>query len=790
MWKYVVRYILRYRVYHLIWIALLSLLMVYEASQNKMSYKMVQMLPSSHPVMQTYNDFKKHFGQDGSVVFVGVQFPDFYDTTSFNAWMRLSRDIKAMPGVEGVMSSSELYDLHKNQARKQFKMLPVSPDAPQSVEAMDTIAAHIQGLKFYENMMYVSESGVQLMLITLDKEVLNTKAREQLIYDLQSKLNHFGEQYALEMHYSGLPYIRTITTSLVRNELYIFVFLSLLVATLILSFFFRNFTSVFYPILIVIIATVWTLGSIALLGYEITILTGVIPPLLIVIGIENSIFLLNKYQYEYNNHGNKVKALSRMVSRIGGANFMTNATTAVGFAAFIFTGNRLLVEFGIVASINIFGIYLLTSILIPVFFSFAAPPRSKHLLKLRKGWVATVVETMVRIVSHHRSWVYGVSLLAVGAAIVGVFYLKTSGRVVDDIPKDHKLYTDLMFFEKHLKGVMPLEIVIDGKKKRAVLNWRFLKKANELSENILPQYPQLSRPLSIIDLTKFAKQAFYNGKSSKYSLPSQREIQFIMPYMPKIKGDSTPPLLSSFIDKDMQKIRISTQMANLNMEEIEALQNKLQPQIDSLFPKEKYDVSLTGTSIVFLSGSKYLVKNLFQSLLIALLAISTLMLLMFSSFRMVLISLIPNLIPQLLTAALMGYYGIPIKPSTILIFSIALGISVDNTIHFLSRYRLHLRSNSWHIKRSVIDALRETGYSMINSSIVLFFGFFIFTFSEFGGTEAMGYLISFTLLIALLSNLFLLPSILLSLNKWLTNKDFKEPVIELLDNKIEVEEHS
>lgn len=790
MWKYVVRYILRYRVYHLIWIALLSLLMVYEASRNKMSYKMVQMLPSSHPVMQTYNDFKKHFGQDGSVVFVGVQFPDFYDTTSFNAWMRLSRDIKAMPGVEGVMSSSELYDLHKNQARKQFKMLPVSPDAPQSVEAMDTIAAHIQGLKFYENMMYVSESGVQLMLITLDKEVLNTKAREQLIYDLQSKLNHFGEQYALEMHYSGLPYIRTITTSLVRNELYIFVFLSLLVATLILSFFFRNFTSVFYPILIVIIATVWTLGSIALLGYEITILTGVIPPLLIVIGIENSIFLLNKYQYEYNNHGNKVKALSRMVSRIGGANFMTNATTAVGFAAFIFTGNRLLVEFGIVASINIFGIYLLTSILIPVFFSFAAPPRSKHLLKLRKGWVATVVETMVRIVSHHRSWVYGVSLLAVGAAIVGVFYLKTSGRVVDDIPKDHKLYTDLMFFEKHLKGVMPLEIVIDGKKKRAVLNWRFLKKANELSENILPQYPQLSRPLSIIDLTKFAKQAFYNGKSSKYSLPSQREIQFIMPYMPKIKGDSTPPLLSSFIDKDMQKIRISTQMANLNMEEIEALQNKLQPQIDSLFPKEKYDVSLTGTSIVFLSGSKYLVKNLFQSLLIALLAISTLMLLMFSSFRMVLISLIPNLIPQLLTAALMGYYGIPIKPSTILIFSIALGISVDNTIHFLSRYRLHLRSNSWHIKRSVIDALRETGYSMINSSIVLFFGFFIFTFSEFGGTEAMGYLISFTLLIALLSNLFLLPSILLSLNKWLTNKDFKEPVIELLDNKIEVEEHS
>lgn len=787
MWKYVVRYILRYRVYHLIWIGLFTIFMAYEASQNKMSYQMAQMLPSSHPVMKTYNTFKQHFGQDGSVMFVGVQFPRFNDTTYFNAWQRLSREIGQMPGVEGVLSSTEIYDLVKDKEKKRFVMQPVAATAPQSQQAMDSVTQHIARLKFYENLLYVPETGVQLMLITLDKAVLNTKAREGLIYRLHDRLNTFGEAYQLPMHYSGLPYIRTITTSLVRNELYMFVLFSLLVAALILTFFFRNFASVFYPILIVIVATVWTLGSIALLGYQITILTGIIPPLLIVIGIENSIFLLNKYQYEYNIHGNKVKALSRMVSRIGGANFMTNATTAVGFAAFIFTGNSLLVEFGIVASINIFGIYVLTSILIPVFFSYAAPPRSKHLAKLRSGWVAKVVEKMVQVVSLHRSRVYAISLLIIVAGVVGTTFLKTSGRVVDDIPQKHVLYQDLMFFEKHLKGVMPLEIVIDSKKKRGITNWNVLHKVDKLSSEILPQYPVLSRPLSVLDLVKFSKQSFYNGNPKKYAMPSRREAQFIMPYMPKMKGDSTPQMLRSFIDKDLQKMRLSVQMANLNMEEIEALQGQLQPQIDSLFPPEKYDVSLTGTSIVFLKGSKYLVKNLFQSLLIALLAISILMALMFSSLRMVAISLIPNLIPQLLTAAMMGYLGIPIKPSTILIFSIALGISVDNTIHFLSRYRLHLRENQWRIKVSVIAALRETGYSMINSSIVLFFGFFIFTFSSFGGTEAMGYLISFTLLIALLSNLFLLPSILLSLNKWLTTKEFKEPVIEVLDNRTEEE---
>ncbi len=402
MWKYVVRYILRYRFYHLLWIVLLTLFMAYEASQNKMSYKMVQMLPSSHPVMKTYNAFRKSFGQDGSVMFVGVQFPNFYDTTSFNAWWRLSKELKAMPGVEGVMSSTEIYDLVKDKKAKRFHIKPVALQAPANSTEMDSIGHHIRQLKFYKNLMYVPESGVQLMLITLDKKVLNTKAREKLIYDLQDRLNTFGKTHHVDMHYSGLPYIRTVTTSLVRNELYFFVVLSLVVAALILTFFFRNFASVFYPVLIVVVATIWTLGSIALLGYQITILTGIIPPLLIVIGIENSIFLLNKYQYEYNKHANKVKALSRMVSRIGGANFMTNATTAVGFAAFIFTGNRLLVEFGIVASINIFGIYVLTSILIPVFFSYAPPPRSKHLIKLRTGWVAKVVEKMVYIVSYHR----------------------------------------------------------------------------------------------------------------------------------------------------------------------------------------------------------------------------------------------------------------------------------------------------------------------------------------------------------------------------------------------------
>jgi len=752
------------------------------ATQNKMSYQLAQMLPSDHPVMDNYKKFKENFGQDGAVMFIGTQFDDIYQLDQFNAWYDLTHQLSEVNGVEGVVSITQLYTLTKDAEHKKFNFDAVIKKRPESQAELDSLAFIIQNLEFYKELLYNPESGVQLMLVTLDKDILNTKERVPLIYSLKDMLDEFGEQQNVEMHYSGLPYIRTITSDLIKRELKLFILLALLVAALILTIFFRNFHAVFFPVLIVIISTIWTLGTIALMGYEITILTGIIPPLLIVIGIENSIFLLNKYQAEYKAHNNKVKALSRMVSRIGSANLLTNITTAAGFAAFIVTGNQLLVEFGIIASLNILGIYLLTLVLIPIFFSYAKPPEAKRLDKIDNSPVQFIVDKMVYLVSNHRTKIYWATIIIVIGGFFGVSKLQTTGSIVDDIPKEDVMYQDLLYFEKHFNGVMPLEITIDTKKKRGVLKMSFIRRLAKLETKVLSKYDELSKPLSIADLVKFSKQSFYNGNPKKYSLPSNQEANFIMQYMPKIDtGKRT--LINSFVDEDMQTTRVSVQMANLGTKEIEALKDSLIPQINKIFSPEKFDVIITGTSVVFLEGTKYLVKNLFQSLMLALFVIGLLMALLFSSSRMVIISLIPNLIPQLLTAAMMGYFGIPIKPSTILIFSIALGISVDNTIHFLSRYRLHLKMNDWKISVSVILALKETGYSMISSSVVLFFGFFIFTFSQFGGTESMGYLISFTLLVALLSNLFLLPSLLLTLNKRITTKQFKEPFLDVFDEE-------
>jgi hypothetical protein len=624
-----------------------------------------------------------------------------------------------------------------------------------------------------------------MMMITLDKDVLNTKNRVALVHEITHELEKFEQDFDVTLHYSGLPYIRTVTSEMIQHELVLFIILALVIAAIILFVFFRSFRTVFFIISVVLISVLVLFGTVALLGFKITILTGIMPPLLIVIGVENSIFLLNKYYNEFSIHGNKIKALARTIRRIGAANFLTNATTAAGFAAFIATGNELLVEFGIIASINIMFAYVLSLVLIPVIFSYLPDPKARHVEYLEKGAVNSILKTIVWVVLNHRTKVYIITGIMLLSGALGMLRLKTTGNMVDDISKKDKLYTDLMFFEEHFKGVMPFEITVDTRKNRGVLRSSTLQKIEQLQDT-LAMYPQFSKPLSVVEVVKFSRQAFFRGNPAYYGLPNQQERNFILSYVPSLKSDKRT-VMNSFVDTSLQVTRISVQMANIGTNEIDSIHQSLNPKINQIFPAEDYDVSLTGSSMVFLKGTNYLVHNLLMSLVLAIVVIALLMALTFSSFKMIVISLIPNIIPQILTAAMMGYAGIAIKPSTILIFSIALGISVDNTIHFLSRYRQQLLLNDWKIKESVLAALLETGFSMIYSAVVLFFGFAIFILSSFGGTEALGYLVSFTLLTAMLANLFVLPSLLLTLDKYILTQAFKEPLLEILDEEGDIE---
>ena len=537
---------------------------------------------------------------------------------------------------------------------------------------------------------------------------------------------------------------------------------------------------------VVIIGVMWTFGILGLLEYEITVLTALIPPLIIVIGIPNCIFLINKYQHEVNKHGNKAKSLQRVITKVGNATLMTNTTTASGFATFVITQSKLLTEFGTVASLSIMAIFVLCLLIIPIIYSFMPMPKEKHLEHLNRQWINRLGDWIEKTVKHKSITIYSISLILLITSIIGIYQIETTGSLLEDMPKSAEFFKDIEFYEKEFNGVLPLEILVNTKRKKGVLKRSTLKRMNEL-ELLIENIPELSKPISIVGLVKYAKQAYYNGNPKYYQLPTAQENTFILSYAKNTTNDVS--LLKNYVDSTGQYARITTFMKNAEIEKMERIEEQLKENIAKIFPEDKYEVTLTGKAYLFQKGTRFLIRNLILSLALAIVLISLFMAYMFRSFRMIIISLIPNLLPLLITAGMMGYLGVPIKPSTILVFSIAFGISVDDTIHFLAKYRQELIANHWRIKKSIFAALRETGISMFYTSIVLFFGFSVFITSNFGGTVALGALISGTLLLAMMANLLLLPVLLLSLERSIANKKvLKEPALNIIPEIEDVED--
>lgn len=779
-WTKVSRIILRNRILILLGIVGFTVFLALQWKNIRFSNTESNILPNDHPATVEYKSFTKIFGEEGNAIVLAIRDSALFNPKNFNRWNRLSKQLDAFPEIDFVVSLENLRVLVKDNEEQAFVMEPFLKSVPKDKKEIDSLKNHLfNELPFYDNLVYNPKSGTIQTIAYLDKDIMNTEVRNQFILnDLGDLIESFEEETQMDVRVSGMPYIRTWNTKSIVDEIGVFILAALLVTSIIFFFFFRSFRATFISMFVVIIGVMWAFGILGLLKYEMTILTALIPPLIIVIGIPNCIFLINKYQQEVNKHGNQALSLQRVISKIGNATLMTNITTASGFATFIILDSDLLKEFGIVASINIVGIFILSLLIIPIIYSFMPLPKTKHLKHLNKKWMDFFVNWMERMVRDHRIAVYLTTVAVLVLSIIGIYQMRITGSRIEDLPKNTHFYKDIQFFEQEFDGIMPMEIVVDAQRKNGIIKPATLKRMDDLG-SVINEIPELSRPISVVDLIKYSKQAFYNGIPKYYQLPTSQENTFIMDVARKSSSEGN--LLESFVDSTGQTARLTTYMQDVKIDRMEEIEKTLQQSIAKLFPEDRYKVFMTGKALLFLKGTKYLVKNLLLSLALAIGLISLFMAYLFRSFRMVIISLVPNLLPLVITAGLMGYLGVPIKPSTILVFSIAFGISVDDTIHFLAKYRQELAANRWQIKKSVYAALRETGVSMFYTSIVLFFGFSVFIISSFGGTKALGALVSATLLFAMLSNLILLPSLLLSLERSIANKQvLKKPQIDIL----------
>ena len=827
-------------------IAMIAMMVNY-ANQTNLSYEMAKILPHDDPTHVNYENFKSEFGESVNTMVIAVQDVEFFTKSHLYTWNKFGDEIENIEGVKGVLNITKLPILKTDSSRKKF-LSEQWYQPHMSHQELDKALISLEDQKIYEGMLYNKQVYSAIMLVDIEKEVLATPERKALIDAIVASGEKYSKTLKIDVKYSGLPYIRTIDSIKVKDEISVFILYTLLITSFILLLFFKSFKATIVSIIVVVTGVLFSFGTMGILGYDISILMALVPPVIIVIGIPNCIFLINKYHTEFKKNQDKDKSLHLMISKIGNITLLTNLTTASGFAAFILTKSETLQEFGLVAAISIIFIFIISILFIPIWFSFFPAPKVRHTQHLDKKWVRSVVILLSDWVKNKRRTIYIVSAILTVVGFIGLSLIETTGNITDDLSRNGDLYEDLQFFENNFGGVMPLEIIIDTKDTNGINNPNVMLKVQELQDE-LSRYSEFSKPVSYIEFVKYANQAYKNDGPKYYTLPQRRDLGRISSLVRKSEEiNNLEVKLNDDIDS---KARITLRMKDIPTPKMDSILNKLKPKIESIFnpaidgikniasqfnkpfsdseileiinssetekefldyfyteygnpafkvdeeyeflkyfneyKEDKIDVVITGSSRVFLEGTKYLAGNLAYSLLLVILLISIFMAWMFRSSRMVIVSLIPNLLPLLLTSAIMGYFSIPIKPSTILVFSIAFGISVDDTIHFLAKYRQELVSSNWNIRESVFNALKETGVSMIYTSVVLFFGFFVFVASDFGGTVALGLLVSITLFFAMLSNLLLLPALLLSLERLITTKSFKEPFLDIFDEEEDID---
>lgn len=773
MWYRLGQNILKYKKTYLFFILLSTVVMGYFAVQIKLSYEYTKAIPSDNPKFIVYNEFVKKYGVDGTTVVVGFKTNQFYTKDFFNQVDALHKTIKQNTAVAEVMSIPTAYTISKDSVETKFNAAKIfhAPYTSDSLLLADKTV--FENLPFYQNLYYNPDSNSYIMAISFIADSINSVSRTKIIGSIQNELERFSQSTKTEVHISGLPFIRTIMADRIKKEMLWFLVGSLVLSAITLLLFFRSISATIMSLAVVLMGVIWSLGTMVLLGQKITLLTALIPPLIVVIGIPNCIYFLNKYHTSYRETNNKDKALVQMVGRMGVVTLFCNITAAIGFFVFALTKSPLLKEFGWVSGLNIMILFFISLFFIPPVLSYLPVPKAKHVRYLDNQYLEKILIKIERWAFTHTKWVFGITIIAILISLVGVLQIKKEAFIVDDLPKQDKLYTDLKWFEQHAGGVMPLEVLVDTKKPNGLI--RSIKPLEQIEEfnTFLLEQPELGKPLGLLEGIKFAKQAFYDGDSLSYAVPTGTEMAFIGPYFAsaapkegvKPTGNNPAQLLNKFIDSAKRQTRISVNMKDIGSAKLPILLQKIDSASIAIFDTAKYNVVITGSSVTFLEGSNFIVKGLGESIFWAFLLIAICMIFLFRSFPILICSLIPNIVPLFITAGIMGWTGVSLKPSTVLVFSVALGIAIDVTIRFLVNYKQELPHLNYQVHTTLVQTIKHTGISIIYTSLVLVAGFIIFCFSDFGGTKALGWLTSITLVVSTLTNLVLLPALIKSFIK-------------------------
>lgn len=702
--------------------------------------------------VREFQETSEVFGRSETILYVVFHETNPYDRSFLQRLDSLTSYISGLRGVQNVLSLSNMPHLIR---RGSDLVTSTVYDRGLTTEEL---RGRFEQLPFLEGLLLSDDGSATVMMVRIDPAFNATPER----VDLVDRIEAVAEEMPGAASLAGFPYLRTQYAKRVEREAPLFTVLALFISLFFLYITFRAWRAVVIPTLIVVLGIVWTFGLMAIFGQKMNIVTAVLPALIVIIGMANAIHLSTKFFDQYAALQDRKKAVVETVRTVGLATFLTCLTTAIGFAVLLLSGNRLLMGFGGFAAVGIMILYVLSVTIIPITYVRFRPPRENVTSLATHDRFADYFDAKARVTQRFSGVFVAMAGILVAVCLVGVTQISTDIFVFSDFYEDDPLRRNLAVFEEEFGGVLPMEVVVESERNGRFKSLGSMRRIENLQET-LATFEPVGTAVSAVDLVKMGNQAYFGGHPAAYRLPSNYELPFLQDALGQFLGSrsdsSLVEKLPLFVDSTFSKTRIYLGVKDIGTERMNELADSIQTLASNTFSGDEYDVIVTGTAILSTRSGESLVRNLIVSLSAALAIISVLMAILFRSRTLTFISLAPNVIPLLIVGGAMGFAGITLKPSTALIFSLAFGIAVDDTIHFLAKYRI-FRDEGLARDDAILQTLRDTGKAILFTSLILMSGFLVFTLSSFGGTVNMGALTALTLAVALLANLFLLPALL------------------------------
>jgi uncharacterized protein len=732
----------------LFFLTLITAFMAFQVSKIGFDYDFERFFPEGDPETEFFFQHRQKYSTENDFVLFSLENDKgIFDEVFLKEARRFQDSLETLPHVKSVQSLLDLSDPIKEPLFGAFFERPYLRWEEPEFYAIDS--ARIFNSPDLVN-TFITADGRALAMILDHAPYLSKVKCDELANSVNRVVPHFHFD---ALYKSGRSIGQGYFVARMQKELLLFVSASVLLIVLFLLIAFRSAWGVVVPLIVVFMSIIWLLGVMRITGKEIDLLLTILPTILFVVGMSDVVHILSKYFDELRKGKEKMAAIKVSVKEVGLATFLTSITTAVGFLTLMSSSIIPIREFGIYSAVGVLIAYILAFTLLPATMTLTPAPKLRIGASGKDFWSDRLHLFYLWIIKNRRGIGWASVLLGV-VCIIGISLIQVNNFLLEDLRKDNPFRIEFDYFEKEYAGVRPFELSVDLKdSSSSIFEPEVLRKLDKLDGFLHEEYGA-GFIISPLNFVKSLNKASHNGNPEYYVLPeSNREIRKLTKDLERGKRMSA---LSSFMTPELNECRFAGKIGDWGKQEIEKKNLALAAFWDQEMGHETMSFHLTGTATLIDLNNEYLSTTMIYGLLIAFLIVALIVGVMYKDWKMIIIALIPNLLPLMMIAALMGYTGINLKVSTSIIFTIAFGIAVDDTIHFVGRLRLELskgRSRQYALKRSFIG----TGKAIIITSLILIAGFLTLIMSTFKGTFYTGALLSLTLLFAVIVDLLLLP---------------------------------